>query len=287
MQDPAADPHAGPVSQEDTAMTPTARQVAARVLEHLVGRIADTPALDDPFGHFYLTDVLQADVYAQLLAHFPDPGRYVPAAERHYKSDGGFVRSQLPLTVGVLDTLPSAGRELWRGLAAALTDPALKRAVFTRLAPDLAYRYAVPLDQAGDLPGFSRPTLYREIDGFEIPPHPDTRKKVVTMHLYLPADLSQVGLGTALYRRRPLALPVGPWPRRFARVKQFEFRPNSGYAFVVNNTLLKKSWHGRERLPAGAGVRNTLLNTFYASPRDGYAGYLDPAAAPLPAQAAA
>ena len=93
------------------------------------------------------------------------------------------------------------------------------------------------------------------------------------MHFYLPADDSQIDLGTALYRLR-LTLPFGSWQRRFEKVKQFDFRPNSGYAFVVNNTLTKRSWHGRERLPEGAGVRNTLLNTFYAEQREGYCGYL-------------
>jgi hypothetical protein len=123
----------------------------------------------------------------------------------------------------------------------------------------------VPESEVSELAGFSRPTLYRETEGFEIAPHPDTRKKVVTMQLYLPADHSQLGLGTALYRHKLLALPFGNWRRRFVKVKQFAFQPNSGYAFVVNNTLTKKSWHGREELPAGAGVRNTLLSTFYES----------------------
>lgn len=118
----------------------------------------------------------------------------------------------------------------------------------------------------------TRPTLYRETEGFEIPPHTDTRRKVVTMHLYLPAGRDQLGLGTALYRRRRLAWTPGEWRRRFEKVKQFPFRPNSGYAFVVNNTLTRKSWHGRETLPPGSGVRNTLLNTFYEEPRGEFAG---------------
>jgi hypothetical protein len=69
-------------------------------------------------------------------------------------------------------------------------------------------------------------------------------------------------------------MPFGDWKRRFEKVKQFDFRANSAYAFVVNNTLGKRSWHGREKLPAGAGVRNTLLNTFYEEQREGYYGYL-------------
>lgn len=97
------------------------------------------------------------------------------------------------------------------------------------------------------------------------------------MHLYLPAAETQLGLGTALDRRNVLAPPAGPWRFRFAKVKQFPFKPNSAYAFVVNNTVMKKSWHGREKLPPGAGVRNTILSTFYEDQQPGFSGYLDEA----------
>jgi hypothetical protein len=252
-----------------------ARAVYEHVLSHLIRRINDTRGETQPFGHAYFTELLPADVYHSLLDTFPDPATYDGTAERHYRGEvGGFVRSQFPLSLSGLDRLSAASRELWRGVAAALTATDVKRAVYAKLAPDLAFRFGIAADQVPDLAGYSRPTLYRETEGFEIPPHPDTRRKVVTMHIYLPADHTQIGLGTALYKRHPLALPFGDWRRRFAKVKQFEFRPNSGYAFVVNNTLTKRSWHGRERLPEGAGVRNTLLNTYYQTPLEGYINYL-------------
>jgi hypothetical protein len=97
----------------------------------------------------------------------------------------------------------------------------------------------------------------------------------VTMHLYLPADLSQIHLGTSLYRRKSGSLSKSDWRANFTVARQFEFRPNSGYTFVVHDSASRQSWHGRERLPAGAGVRNTLLNTFYSEPRQGYSGYLE------------
>jgi len=259
-----------------TAVDP-ACAIAARVLDHFLARIAATAAIQEPFSHIYLEDLFPADIYSRLLAALPNPDIYDTAAER-YRGDTGFVRRQLALTTVAVDQIPDPA--LWRGIAAALSAPELKQAMFARLAPDLAYRYGIAADAVPDLPGYTRPTLYRETDGFEIPPHPDTRKKVVTMHLYLPADESQLGLGTALYRRKLLALPAGPWRWRFEKVKQFPFKPNSAYAFAVNNTLMKRSWHGRERLPAGCGVRNTLLNTFYAEPRAEFTGYLDPAAQP-------
>lgn len=255
----------------------TAREVSTRVLDHLLARIAATPAIQEPFTHIYLEEVFPRDVYAQILASLPDPGLYGGTAERHKvkgEAAGGYVRLMFPITPSALAPLPPAHEELWRAVGAALTAPELKRAMFAKLARDLAYRYGVPESEVPGLSGYSRPTLYRETEGFEIPPHPDTRKKVVTMHLYFPADRSQLELGTALYRRRLMALPFGNWRGRFEKVKQFAFQPNSGYAFVVNNTLSKKSWHGREELPPGAGVRNTLLNTFYETPRDGYGGYV-------------
>jgi len=177
------------------------------------------------------------------------------------------------LTPASIAKLAPASREFWGSIAAALTASELKEAVYAKLAKDLMFRYGASEAEVPKLAGYARPTLYREVEGFEIPPHPDTRKKVVTMHLYLPADRNQLELGTALYRRRLLAWPLGAWQRRFEKVKQFPFAPNSGYAFVVNNAVTKKSWHGREKLPPGAGVRNTLLNTFYEEPRAGFGGH--------------
>lgn len=247
------------------------RRIADSILNHLIGRIEATPAIHEPFDHVYLEDVFPPDLYAQMLRSFPATETYTRAAERHY-GNGQHIRSMYPLSETGLAQLSDDLRELWQGVVAALTAPALKEAMYKKLARDLVLRYGVSQAEAPNLAGFSRPVLYRETEGFEIPPHPDTRKKVVTMHLYLPADHSQLDLGTALYRRKLLAWPFGGWHGRFEKVKQFSFRPNSGYAFVVNNKITRKSWHGREELPPGAGVRNTLLNTFYEAPREGFPG---------------
>jgi hypothetical protein len=248
-----------------------ANEVFRRSLKHLLERVERTPALDEPFGHIYLENLLPQDIYERVLKSFPDSNLYATANPRHHtkgEAKGYFTRAMFALTPDNLAKLSLAQQHVWQGIAAALTAPELKQAVYAKLARDLSFRYRVQRSEVPDLAGHSRPTLYRETDGFEIPPHPDTRKKIVTMHLYLPADRSQLDLGTALYRRNLLAWPFGPWQKRFVKVKQFSFEPNSAYAFVVNNTLSRKSWHGRERLRDGAGVRNTLLNTFYEEARE-------------------
>jgi hypothetical protein len=257
------------------SLVAVSREVSNQILKHLLQRINNTPALDEPFGHIYLEKVFPEDIYDRILSSLPRPDQYTSANERYYSGgENKFVRSMFALTQHQMARLSPDQQELWRGVAAALTDPELKQAMYKKLAKDLAFRYGIAESKVADLAGYTRPTLYRETDGFEIPPHPDTRKKVVTMQLYLPAGRNQLHLGTALYHRKLLAWPFSDWKQRFDKVKQFPFQPNSGYAFVVNNTLTKKSWHGREKLPDGAGVRNTLLATFYDSPREEFGGYL-------------
>ena len=60
---------------------------------------------------------------------------------------------------------------------------------------------------------------------------------------------------------------------RFEEIKRFSFLPNSGFAFVVNNRLGKRSWHGREQLAPDCGVRYSLAMTFYAPGDKACEGY--------------
>jgi len=247
-------------------------KIRTAVVDHLVRCIDGAEAIQEPFGHVYLENVFPNEIYQKMLNGLPSPDVYARAADRHY-GNGQHVRSMYALSKTGLAELSASEQQFWGAMASALTAEDVKRAMFRKLSADLSFRYGVPEEQAPQLSGHSRPTLYRETEGFEIPPHPDTRKKVITMHFYLPADDSQLDLGTALYRRKLLAWPFGGWQHRFEKVKQFPFQPNSAYAFVVNNKITRKSWHGREQLPAGAGVRNTLLNTFYEDARDDYLNY--------------
>jgi hypothetical protein len=254
-------------------MVESAREISARVLTHLLARIRSAAVWNEPFSHTYFEELFPADVYAALLAHLPPADRYSTGPREPNASYQS--RTFYNLTTDHVRRFPAGARHLWRGVVAALSDPELKRCLYARLASDLIRRYGVEEAAVPDLAGHPRPTLYRDGEGFEIPPHSDTLKKVVTLHLYLPADLSQIHLGTALYRRKPGPFSRGDWQTSFTVARQFEFRPNSGYAFVVNDSASRRSWHGRERLPAGSGVRNTLLNTFYSEPRQGYSGYLE------------
>ena len=56
------------------------------------------------------------------------------------------------------------------------------------------------------VPMHPRPVLYTDLNGYAIKPHPDTRRKVLTMQIYLPSDDSQRELGTAIYKISPMGV---------------------------------------------------------------------------------
>ena len=70
--------------------------------------------------------------------------------------------------------------------------------------------------------------LVRDTEDYRIKPHPDGLNKLVTLQFYLPADESQLDLGTSLFIRHR-----GLLGGSFEEVKRFTFKPNSAYAFPV------------------------------------------------------
>lgn len=234
------------------------------ILSHMVDAVHAAPFSDDPFPHFTTRGFMPADAYAQLLELLPQDEHYAPFAyHKHQSQDGSSNRKHFELTRDSIAQLTSREQMFWYAVRNAFGSRQLKEAVFSKLSFGLALRYGVPSHEAPQLDGFPLPELFRETEGYTIKPHPDTRKKVVTMQFAMPSDDSQVSLGTEFYKR---SLHPAAWlrePRGFDIVKQMEFLPNTVYAFAVLNTVTLRSWHGKSKLIAQQGTRNSLLNLWY------------------------
>lgn len=240
-----------------------------RCLEHLADVIDRAPLSTDPFPHFVVRGFFPADVYPAVLELLPDSAAYRPFAyEKHCNPDGLSNRLHFELSNGGLERLDPLRQPFWRTIRSIAGSAELKRLTFSKLAPGLALRYRVPQDQAAELPGFALPELFCESAGYTISPHPDTRRKVVTMQIALPRDSRQRELGTEFYRRSFTPLALARAPRGFVTVRTMEFLPNTAYAFAVLNTLRLKSWHGRSTIPPQAGQRHSLLNIWYEQADD-------------------
>ncbi len=242
-----------------------------RLVMHLVQRVNAICMSGDPFPHVVVPGFFPDETYHAMLNLLPAPECYEPFHyHKHHTGDGTSNRQRFCFGNEWLLKLPSKEQSLWLAVRSAVGSPGLKRAVFEKLAPGLAFRYGCANGDTADLPGYALPELFRETAGYRIAPHPDTRKKVVTMQIALPADESQQAFGTEFYRR---SFHPGHWlrePRGFETVKTMPFLPNTAYAFVVLNSLSLSSWHGRSSLSnVGQAVRNTILNIWYERPENG------------------
>lgn len=245
--------------------------VRERVLAHMVERLAATATQETPYPHFWVQQVFPDEIYAEMQERLPADSFFQPQNERFYTTEGVSTRFQLPMCEPQLAKLPGEAAGFWLGIQDALASEALKRAVYRCLAPGLAFRFGVGEAEVEDLPGVPAPRFFRETDGYAIAPHPDTRRKVVTLQFALPKDRSQLDLGTGIYAR---SLSPADWLgqtsgfRGFKKVGQYPFEPNSAFAFSVLNSLRKKSWHGREKLERQSGTRNSILTIYFARAED-------------------
>ena len=251
------------------AVQPNAHRAKERqsiaLRDHLIERVSEASLERDPFCHIYLERVLPAATYPLLLQNLPPPEIYSPLNLRLYaREDGRSTRDLFPLTGENLAKLPRDRAAFWASMVDALTDVEVKRAIFAKLAPDLAERFGIAEKAVADLECCYDVILFRDTEDYRIKPHPDGLNKIVTMQFYLPADEGSLELGTSLYRHKP-SLFGGS----FEEVKRFAFKPNSAYAFAVSDSKARRSWHGRDRLSGFTGVRNTLMVLFQQkSPRE-------------------
>ncbi len=241
-----------------------------RVIAHMVAAVGRADSSDHPFSHFYARELFPADFYRDILASLPKKSFYTPInIERWRRPNGESTRDRFFLSREALDTLPIELKQFWREMTEILTSPELKQAVFRKLATDIALRFDTTPAQVTDIQAWPRCTLLRDTEGYRIKPHTDGLEKIVTMQIYLPPDESQRDIGTVLYEEDG-SLIAKLTRRSLKKFKKFEFLPNTGYAFAVNNRKGKKSWHGTETLAGSVGTRNTIMNLYRGTSEEEY-----------------
>jgi len=231
---------------------------------HAVASIEAADHFSFPFPHIIFRNFFPADFWQDLVRSVPTEG--------YDRITASGSRVALRLNGENIEKIDPALRSAWAAVSTTLTSKAVERAIRNGLHDGLEIRARgdmVPC--ADDLKLVARPVIYRDRDGHWMKPHPDRRKKVVTMQLYCPADDSQEALGTTLYRASLKGLfHVGSFC--LEPVKTIPFLPNVGYAFVVlkaYHSLTQMSWHGRPPIRTDQ-PRISILNTFY---KNEYVGF--------------
>jgi hypothetical protein len=225
---------------------------AVEALRRFVAASIQAARADDaPFQHLVFDQVFPDDIYQRMLAAMPVAADYRPMSGRskgHDLADGTHTRVKIDLFPEYIRTLPPAKREVWNLVGRALCSEEVKQAFVQRLAPGLRRRFGANFARVGMYP---IPILTRDIPGYEIPPHPDSRWKGITVQLYLPGDQATPHIGTIFHQR----MADGSLPRQ----TQMKFLPNTGYAFAVDD----HTWHSADKVGPEVKTRDSILLTYF------------------------
>jgi hypothetical protein len=204
-----------------------------------------------PFFHLVLDHVFPEDVYAAMLGAMPAGADYRPMSGRASgldAPDGTHTRVKIDLFPEYIRHLPPEKRAVWDVVGRALCSVEVKAAFVRRLAKPLLRRFGQRYARTGMYP---IPILTRDIPGYRIDPHTDTRWKGITVQLYLPRDASATHVGTIFHEQ----LPGGSLRKH----TQMQFAPNTGYAFAVGTD----TWHSADPVGREVTTRDSILLTYF------------------------
>jgi hypothetical protein len=225
--------------------------LSERITAHIVESIGRAARGGDPFPHLELRDFFPADVYAAMLDAMPSASAYRPMSGRAREArlaDGSPTRTKLHLLPEFIHGMRPAQREVWKPVGRALCSAPVRDAFVRRLAPGLERRFGKDYANVGLYP---IPMLTRDVTGYRIGIHPDTRHKGITVQLYLPRDESIRHVGTAFHRRMENG--------KYEKATQMPFLPNSGYGFAVGSD----TYHSLDELGPEVHTRDSILLTYF------------------------
>ena len=227
------------------------RLAVERLSRAIAASIDGAPVGEAPFFHLVLDRVFPDDVYAAMLSAMPVAADYRPMSGRASgldAPDGTHTRVKIDLFPEYIRHLPPEKRAVWDVVGRALCSAEVKAAFVRRLAKPLTRRFGANYTRTAMYP---IPILTRDIPGYRIDPHTDTRWKGITVQLYLPRDASATHIGTIFHEQ----LPGGSLRKH----TQMRFAPNSGYAFAVGTD----TWHSADPVGTEVTTRDSILLTYF------------------------
>jgi len=221
-----------------------------RTIEHVVGAIDAAAERRDPFHHLRLCVFFPPDVYSAMMDAMPALERYGAMSGRARLArayDGGSARTRIDLFPEGLIRLPAQTRALWGAIGEVLRSSQVNEAWRRRLAPGLEQRFG---SRYGAVSMYAVPILVRDVPGYRIGVHTDTRRKGMTAQIYLPRDNSITHAGTVFHER-----DGGGYRAK----ERLAFSPNTGYAFAVGGD----TFHSVDSVGAEVRSRDSILINYF------------------------
>ena len=231
--------------------------MSSGVEQHVIYRIANAPLRQYPYPHLYLESVFPDAFYRSLREHWPDGESLVSLADSGRVTPGAYPeRFILPFADEELKKLPREKREFWRDFGSWFLGERFLRALLQKFMPDIMGRFGSALGrQSFDVDSL----IVRDRVNYQLGPHTDATRKLLSLLFYCPDDDSKSHLGTTIYEPRDpdFRCAGGEHYARdlFIRVATMDYRPNSLFAFFKTDN----SFHGVEPIADDGVLRDLLL----------------------------
>lgn len=230
------------------------------VKQHVLYQILNAPLRTYPFPHIYVEEIFPTEFYDRLLAHLPGDNGYIRLVDTD-RVGGGYSPQRLVLPPHKLAQAPidPDRRQFLAKLFETFTGEELGARILGKFQQIIFQRFLLPGETS--VPSLSiidEACLMRDLVDYELGPHTDSTRKLVSVLFYLPANDTQPDLGTSLYipKERRFACAGGPHHPfdLFERVTTLPYKRNTLLAFPKT----PQCFHGVERV-ARADVRRDLL----------------------------
>lgn len=229
----------------------TNKATLKKLIDHVVAAVEAARKVEKPFYHLEFQNIFPDDTYSEMVEAMPKSSDYRALPGRNggnLREDGTSTRVKIDLFPEYIRHLGEPKRGLWDLIGRALTSDEVRDAFVEALAPGLEKRFGAEFRDVGMYP---IPVLTRDIPGYLITPHTDTRWKGITVQLYLPRDDNATHIGTIFHER----LADGSLPK----VTKMKFARNSGYAFAVGTD----TWHSADPVDNSVETRDSILLTYF------------------------
>ena len=228
---------------------------------HVAYRILNTPILNFPFPHFYVENVFPHDFYSKIQENLLTEKEMTSMADLYPQNTGlASYKDRFVMDFTRADSMNKVGKkkkEFWTSFGENFSKGAFGSVIQTKFKKFLDMRFQY-LD---DVSFRHEMQLINDKKNYSLGPHTDHPRKVASLLIYLPTDLTQKESGTSIY------IPKDPnflaqnkeyqhYPHElFHKVITMPFAPNSAFSFIRTNN----SFHGVEKLEVEDTDRWLLL----------------------------
>ncbi len=247
------------------------------MIDHVINIINETAITNEPFEHKFIENVFPDDYYNKLINNLPKKNEYIPINKsgtvgKNYAAE----RYMFDLTFETIKKLSSLQQETFTELLNVFTSPDFFNATSNSFKEVIKKRISKFTDFEKKLIGedkfeFSiQAMLVKDLQKYKLGAHTDTTTKFLTFLFYIPRDVSQIELGTALYKPKNGAnIKMGEKGNYHATVEitkeyfdvvgKVPFSPNSLLLFPRTN----ESFHGVEIINKEDTERDLIQLNYY------------------------